>query len=179
MLRRQVMGAALVLCALTAAAPAALADGIAVGSGQVFKSYVNARFGVAADVPRVGFSPEAPPANGDGRSWTGEGGAEISVFGSYWTALAEDFSGYRAASRRSLEAVGATITYAPSGANWFVFSAHTSDGRIFYDKTVTRPGCPVAGHVHLAYPEALRDVMDSIVARMGRTLHLAASPDCP
>ena len=64
---------------------------------------------------------------------------------------ADTFSAYRDLLRSYLLADGAEITYEPERANRFVFSGYLADGRIFDDKTVIVPGCPVSANVHIAF----------------------------
>lgn len=138
---------------------------------QNWTTYSNARFFFSVDVPGDGIIALAPPENGDGQAWaSADGLVEISAYGAHWSASAADFTGYEALERSFVVSDGASIAYRRLGDNWFVHSGYLSDGRIFYNKAVALPGCDIAAHIHLVYPETLKDVMDGIVERMARTL---------
>lgn len=165
----------LALGLLLVTAGAALAEGIAPVGEQIWARYVNDRFGVSAEVPALGFAAAPPPANGDGQAWTAWPNVEIAVYGTYWSVLADSFSGYRDMQRAFLEDDGAVITYEPERGNWFVFSGYLRDGRIFYDRTLIAPGCSIAANVHLVYPQDLRDPMDEITTRVSKSLAIDVS----
>jgi hypothetical protein len=146
---------------------------------QIWDLYQNPRFGVRTDVPRIGFFPQLPPDNGDGQTFkNASGDVEITVYGSYWTAMADRFSDYKSQERQTLLDMGAEITYQPSGNNWFVFSGYLQ-GRIFYMKATTRSNCPVAGQIYFLYPVADRKVMGTLVEYMENSFSLGPSADCP
>lgn len=157
----------------------ALALDIVSAERQIWDLYQNQRFGVRADVPRIGFFPQLPPDNGDGQIFkNASDDVEITVYGSYWNAMADRFSEYKAQERQTLLDMGAEITYAPGGNNWFVFSGYL-EGRIFYMKATTRPNCPVAGQIYFLYPVADRKVMGTLVEYMENSFGLGPSADCP
>lgn len=157
----------------------AQAQGVVSADQQVWDRYVNQRFGVISDVPRVGFYTQLPSDNGDGQSYIDDTGeVEIRIFGSYWDVLADQFADYKEMQRDYLLDSGADITYSPSGKSWFVFSGYL-DNKIFYLKATTRSGCSVAGQIDFLYPKVERKAMSSIIERMEDTLFLGDSMDCP
>lgn len=144
---------------------------IAPADAQDWKTYTNARFAYSVDVPLSGFEPLPPPDNGDGQAWaSADGLVEVSAYGSHWSATSESFDDYETLRRSFILSDDAEITYKRVTNDWFVHSGHLKDGRIFYSKTVALPGCDIAAHIYLVYPETLKSVMDGIVARMARSL---------
>jgi hypothetical protein len=125
---------AVVAVALTAffSSPASLhaqeADTFAPGPDG-WQSYVNGRYGFRLDFPADVFTPEPPPDNGDGRTFTSSDATlQVSAFQNLESKLP-------AALRDEL--VGSegyeNVTYSPSGEDWLVLSGFRGE-TIFYEK---------------------------------------------
>lgn len=147
-------------------------------AAQQWRSYTNARFGAAADVP-VGFRPEPPPANNDGRSFVSpDGTARISIYSSNApSVVVASFAEY-AAWLMQEEAARYPITYKAAGKGWFAFSG-ISEGEILYTRVIA--GCPdqsIAHHVQLRYRVAAKAEYDPIVSHVAKSLRHASDAGC-
>jgi len=133
-----------------------------------WRHYQNARFGTSADVP-ASFALAPPPENGDGQRFEASGAGTISVYGAF--DFTSSFAGYRAFLKQALEDEGWSLTYTPSGENWFVLSGVT-DGQILYQRVERPAGCTsdILHHIEFRYPA--RDEMQwkPIVERGAKSL---------
>ncbi|KAA9009904.1 hypothetical protein [Histidinibacterium aquaticum] len=114
------------------------------------------RFGVRVEVPE-GFEAEPPPANADGRSYLGEAGARIAVFGRH--RLSQPLDAYLADRKDALGGEGVEITYEASGEDWFVLSGEGED-RVVYLRVEAAESCggdPIFAHLRIGYPTDLPD----------------------
>lgn len=123
-------------------------------------TYTNARFGFSFDFP-AGFVADPPPANNDGRIFSGyEGDVKIVAFAGY---ILEDFEVDRARSRDYLRDGGADITYAADETNWFVTSGYDVDGLIFYNRVIKTKDCSagsIAATVSIVYPRSHKETIE-------------------
>lgn len=139
-MRRRLQGAFCVLIMMAAAAAAA-----------EWRPYENPRFGTYAEVP-ASFASEPPPENGDGQRFSTPTGGTIAVYGSF------DFNGgglavYRAFLIEPLKGEGWSLTYMPSGADWFVLSG-VRGAEILYHRGEQPLGCggDLFHHIEFRYP---------------------------
>jgi hypothetical protein len=106
----------------------AWADQFLPASGG-WQTYVNDRFGMRLDYPVDVFSPEAPPENGDGRTFKA-GDATLQTFAFHNIENETPAS----LKRRLVGTEGYDdVTYSPRGQTWLVLSGFRGD-RIFYEK---------------------------------------------
>jgi len=148
---------------LTRAILASIVSGSIAGAAwaETWRTYVNPRFGVSAQVPsNWTMGPE--PANDDGRAFTApDGSAEIIVSGILST-LSRD----QEFSIRTAPNPGETITYkAVRGAVVVVSGTHAD--KIFYRKSVLN--CGIWNDVSIEYPVQEKAKYDALV------VHVAAS----
>jgi hypothetical protein len=133
-----------------------------------WRHYQNARFGTSADVP-AGFTVMPPPENDDGQGFEGAGGGRISVYGAF--DFTSGFAEYRAFLKQTLEDEGWSLTYTPSGENWFVLSG-VSNGQILYQRVERPAGCTgdILHHIEFRYPAEDKSEWKPIVERGAKTL---------
>lgn len=127
--------------------------------------YVNERFGVAIDVP-PGFSPGAPPANGDGLRFS-TATAELSVFGSF---VAEGgFS--RDASQRMgwAEEAGWALTSRVATPRWSSWTGRQG-ARLLHGRAISLCDGTAIGVFELVYYEADITAFAPIIARLEASL---------
>ncbi|WP_114945677.1 hypothetical protein [Microvirga calopogonii] len=130
--------------------------------------YRNARFGTSVDVPGIFTIVEPASANGDGRTYRSADGAELRVFGSHGAAtVTENFAAYRTWLLDQLRTDGVVVTYTAKGKEWLVASG-TRDGDIVYVKVIQ--GCGATHEIRVTYPIASRQVYDSLIGRLARSL---------
>jgi hypothetical protein len=100
-----------------------------------WQTYANGRFGMQLDFPADVFSPQAPPENGDGRTFRSSD-ATLQVF------AFQNSEGDDPVSLKQ-ELVGGdgydNVTYGPTGRDWLVLSGFRGD-TIFYEKYFFRDG---------------------------------------
>jgi hypothetical protein len=131
-----------------------------------WRHYGNARFQYGIDIP-PGFSGIVESDNGDGGvSRSVDGRAELAVWGSY---LAD--RGFAAETGWRLDEDrrdGWTITYRKQAKTWAVWSG-VKDNRIVYERAIA--GCgDAAAYFRLEYDRDRAATLDSIVARLGKSL---------
>lgn len=95
-----------------------------------YNHYYNSRFDYSIEYPSC-FIKQEEPTNGDGCSFYMDEKIYLSVFASY-NALNETLAD------RYYENAISSVAYSTLRNNWFVISDYTSDGRIFYQKTVLK-----------------------------------------
>jgi hypothetical protein len=106
----------------------ALADQF-LPKGNGWQTYVNERYGMRFDYPVSVFSAEAPPENGDGQSFTGDG-TSLQIFAFHNL----DQQTPAALKQQLLGKEGYDdVTYSPTGKTWLVLSGYRGK-RIFYEK---------------------------------------------
>lgn len=147
----------------------------AAASGWI--TYVNERFGAAADIPTT-YKEGESPANGDGLTFTSpDGDATIAVWGALATVMDESFADYakRLASYDKDE--GWDVSYSAGKDDWYAFSGSKAD-RIFYEKLIKACNGDIANHVRLEYPAARKLEFDPIVKHVGKSLHSEKGWQC-
>ena len=161
---------------LTLAIMASIVSGSIAGaaSAETWRTYVNPRFGVSAQVPSDWtMGPE--PVDGDGRVFTApDGSAEITVSGILSTSSRDqEFAIMTAANP------GETITYkAVRGA--VVVVSGTRAGTIFYRKSVLH--CAIWNDVSIEYPAREKSKYDALVVHVAASLEPGrgdAEAPCP
>jgi hypothetical protein len=152
---------AILIWALVSAAAAQAQD---MDTG--WRTYVNARFGVATDYPELFSVRDPEPANGDGQSFrTPDGRAKLTVYGSYNVnrqSASELLQAYKAE--------GVNYTYATATANWFVLSGRKADA-IGYLRCNLGPA-DVVGCFDIEYPAAEAARWAPVVERLSRSLRV-------
>jgi len=98
-------------------------------AGNGWRTYVNDRYGMSFDYPADVFSAEAPPENGDGRTFKA-GEATLQTFAFHNI----DNETPASLKRRLVGTEGYDdVTYSPRGQTWLVLSGFRGN-RIFYEK---------------------------------------------
>jgi hypothetical protein len=129
---------------------------------ETWRTYVNPRFGVSAQVPS-GWIMGPEPANDDGHVFTApDGSAEIVVSGILST-LSRD----QEFSLRTAPNPGETITYKAVQGAVVVVSGMRAD-KIFYRKSVLH--CAIWNDVSIEYPARERAKYDALVVHVADSL---------
>ncbi|TMJ36902.1 MAG: hypothetical protein E6G89_15520 [Alphaproteobacteria bacterium] len=148
-----------------------------VALAGAWKSYVNERFGAAADVPADYQAGEAP-ANDDGLSFTSpEGDAQILIWGALATVSEDNFADYARHLASYDRDAGWTISYSAGKDDWFAFSGSKAE-RIFYEKIIQACNGEIANHVRIEYPALRKVEFDSMVAHVAKSLHSVKGYQC-
>jgi hypothetical protein len=140
----------------------------ASGQAETWRTYTNGRFGFRIDYPANLLRMQPPPANNDGRAFTGAGGAIRATASGMFNALNKTGASlFRAAVR---EFGAGAITYRRRGSNWYAVSGRRG-GSIFYEYAaiVTKNGSEVIGRFRITYPAAMQGRMGLVVTRMQRS----------
>jgi hypothetical protein len=154
-----------------------LTAGLSAPADAAWRTYVNERFGVTADVPDD-WKAGLPPTNGDGLDFKSpDGRASIVVSGSLNIAdtIEEAIAMFEAPDE------GETVTYKHATARSVVVSGIASD-RIFYRKSILACHDQVWNSVSIEYPAADRVAYDALVIHVAHSLRAGKSeqmPDCP
>jgi hypothetical protein len=155
MLRRLAIMAIVVTAAMTSA----------TAQADYWLSYVNGRFGAAADWP-FGWTPGEPPPNEDGRKFFAPNGEAILVVSGIYT-LGEFDPMY---SPR-----GSQVTYRASGPDWYVVSGLLGD-RVFYMKRMLGCRGQIEIGMYMEYPASRKLAYDPIVLHVSSSLHFDPAP---
>jgi len=154
----------IVAAAALAASGSARAQDLDTG----WRTYVNARFGVAVEYPDVFSVRDPEPANGDGQVFHTPGGeAKLTVYGSY--------NANRKSPGELLEAyktAGVEYSYATATRGWFVLSGVRA-GTIGYMRCNLAPS-DVVGCFDIEYPASQARTWAPVVERLGRSLRLTS-----
>ena len=130
-----------------------------VESADGWQTYANGRFGMRLEFPADVFAAEAPPENGDGRTFRSSD-ATLQVF------AFQNSDGDDPASLKQ-ELVGAegydNVTYSPTGGDWLVLSGFRGDA-IFYEKYFFRSG--VISAFGMEFPQERKPFYAPIVERI-------------
>ncbi len=148
--------AALAIILLSVASPAAWT--------QTFRTYVNQRFGAAAEVPAA-WKADPPPENRDGLAFRSpDGHASIIVSGSLHVldTVEEEMRLYEQ------PAPGEKITFRRRGPHFLVVSGARGD-MIFYAKHLLSCGDRVWNNLWIEYPAREKAAYDTLVARVSRS----------
>jgi hypothetical protein len=156
---------------LAIAAAASVANG---AWAEAWRTYVNPRYGVSAEVP-ADWTMGPPPVDNDGRGFTSpDGSAEITVSGILFV-LPRD-QGF---SVLTLPRDGETITYKVVQGNLVVVSGVRGD-RIFYRKSIL--DCGVWSDLSIEYPARDKLGYDPLVVHVAASLKPGQgydNPNCP
>jgi hypothetical protein len=166
------------LTVIAACIPAPSPSGLAgVALAGAWKSYVNERFGAAADVPADYQAGEAPE-NDDGLTFTSpEGDAEILIWGALATVNEESFADYAKRLVSYDHDDGWTIGYSTGKNDWFAFSGSKAD-RIFYEKIIQACNGEIANHVRIEYPAVHKVEFDAMVTHVAKSVHSVKGYQC-
>ena len=133
-----------------------------------WQHYLNARFGTHADYPADLFTQPHYPENGDGVRWTGRGGLELSVYGS-WNVLEHNSKNYEAFLKEGFERHYAAISYREVTPDLLALSG-VANGRVYYERHEFGDRAGVIHSMVIEYPVAMRQTIDPLIARMSRSL---------
>jgi hypothetical protein len=130
-------------------------------------TYLNPRFGAAADYPADLFTvKDPPPENGDGQTFhTADGRAELSIYGSY------NIDGERPEAYVQRHVSLRDVTYKKIGADFYAVSG-TRGATVYYERC-NFPDNDMLSCFYVSYPAAEKAKWDPIVTRIGRSLRLA------
>src|SRR5262249_36209546 len=137
---------------LLALAAAAVSAGPAAAQKQ-WRTYKNERFGTTIEYPADKFTPQPPPANGDGLRFTAVDGAEFTV-SAINNVLDQNITGLEAAALKA-RPLDERITHRDRGPNWFVFSG-TKANAIFYERHILSHRGKIINDLEILYPAQLR-----------------------
>ena len=127
--------------------------------GQIkWKTYANARYGYSISYPANLLVPQPEADNGDGRIFSNNA-AEMRVFGTHALLNETLLKEYNAVVKES-----ENVSYKVYRKNFFVVSG-TSDGRIFYQKTMAKAN-GIFVTFRIEYAEDERAEYDKITARI-------------
>ena len=162
---------AFLVCAL------ALCDGHALAQSSRhggWRSYVNARFGTVAEVPRD-WRAGREPENGDGLAFSSpDGQATITVSG----GLNIDSAVEEAMRSREQPLDGETVTYKLRRGRVLVVSGVNGE-RVFYRKSILSCGDQIWNNVSIEYPAVRKAAFDALVTHVAGSLHFGRSAQIP
>lgn len=142
-----------------------------------WRTYVNERFGAAADIPADYREGEAP-TNDDGRRFTSpEGDATIAVWGSLASVEGESFQQYAEQLIGYDKADGWDISYTAGKKDWYAFSGTKGD-QIVFEKLIQACDGQIANHVRLEYPASRKTEFDAIVSHVTKSLRSEQGWQC-
>ena len=142
---------------------------VAAGAAEGWGHYANGRFAYEIDVP-PGFSEIVEPDNGDGGiAKSGDGEAELRVWGSY--ILDGDFRDEAARRLADDRSEGWSISYQAHKDDWASWSG-TRGSRLVYQRAIE--GCDgAAAYFRLDYPAEQAALYDGVVLRLVKSLRAA------
>ena len=132
-------------------------------------TYVNERFGTTLTFPLDVFDEiDPPPANGDGRRFRSDDGAELAAYGQFNTldknpeSLVEWEAGIVGED-------GGKVTYSASGKDWAVLSG-TIGETIFYQRHEISSDGSVIYSMDMRYPALRSAFYDRLVGEIADSL---------
>lgn len=144
-----------------------------------FANYNNERFAYSIQYPSDLLKMQAPPENGDGRSFvSADGSTRMLVWGEYNAAEKTWQEEYEF----ELKGFGSKPTYTVFKPGWFVISG-LKDGKIFYQKTLRRTLRQKSGNLDvfytftIEYPRSASLKMDPIVKRISASFKFDSTAD--
>lgn len=147
------------LFSMTAGVPAVAAE-------HEWNVYDNVRFGYSVCYPGDLLTAQPEADNGDGRKFTGESGAELTVWGSY-NVLKQDID----ALIGHLSGDGDTVTHRRVTTDWAVVSGRGKD-HVFYAKLLLEgnaaDGVDTVRVFRLTYPASAANTYDAVAARLAK-----------
>jgi hypothetical protein len=130
-----------------------------------WRTYVNERFGVAADVP-ADWRTEPPPANGDGAGFVSpDGGARIVVFARFPL----ETSPSQALDELATPREGERVVYMQRAARSLTLSGFSGD-MIFYRRAILTCEDRVWNNFEITYPASQKRAYDALVAHVAGSL---------
>jgi hypothetical protein len=143
-----------------------LSSGWVMAAEESWRTYVNARFGVAVDYPPIFTREDWPPDNGDGQTFrTQRGEAVLKVFGSYNVDNEKSDRLMAAQKRRDV-----AYTYERAAKTWFVLSGRRN-GQISYMRcNLDGNRSDVLGCIELEYPSRDAAQWRNVVVRLAESL---------
>ena len=149
----------------------ACTDCTAASAQQNWTTYVNERYGAAADYPTDLFTQkDAPPDAGDGQTFrTADGETKLSIYGA--NNIENDTPESYLAKYVDLEG---GVTLKRVTAHFYAVSG-TRDGKIYYERCNFPPRDGALGCFYIEYPAEQKAMWDAVVTRIGRSLR-AGSP---
>lgn len=143
-----------------------LSSGWAIAAEASWRTYVNARFGVAVDYPPIFAREDRPPDNSDGQTFrTQRGDAVLKVFGSY-NIDNQKPDGLMAAQKRR----DVAYTYERAAKTWFALSG-TRNGQISYTRcNLAGDRSDVLGCIELEYPSRDAAQWHDVVMRLAESI---------
>jgi hypothetical protein len=131
---------------------------------QNYRVYRNVRFKYSISYPVNILIPQGEAENGDGQKFLAKDGrAEMLVYGSHNSLNQSLREVYEEATLRSTEHPNRVVTYQVLRRDWFVASG-TSEGRIFYQKTLLRNG--IFKTFWIEYEASQKVFFDPIIRRI-------------
>jgi hypothetical protein len=139
-------------------------DAAQAQSRERWATYQNERFGYTLSYPSSVFTPQPPPANGDGQTFLSKDRrAKVVV---YATVNDERFSpqNYRQTILREFGGYD-QMDYSPRGKTWFVLSGFRGD-TIYYQKVMFSCGERVITALSVTFPRAQKPFYEGLIERM-------------
>ncbi len=168
------MKSLVIAATLSCAAAAGARD---TGPGYTWVTYGNTRFGFSISYPADLFTPNAPPANNDGRSFRAlRGGAQLIVYGGFsfedWTKIGQ-YKVYLQDSDRYQ-----SITYERVKRNWLVLSGYRG-GDIYYEKHILSCNNRVMNAFEITYPKAEANIYSPLISDFVKSFRAGNGYDNP
>lgn len=139
--------------------------------GQPYGTFFCPRFAFSVDYPAQ-LSPQAPPQNGDGRSFV-DGKSRMVAY-AQWNTDTESRTPSQLLKSEYEAQRQPTDSYERLGKDFFVRSGTTPDGIIYYRKAIFKQDRWV--FLLLEYPTSQKAQFDPIVSHVVRSLRLSDVP---
>ena len=131
-----------------------------------YKTYYNPRFEYSISYPVGILYPQEIAANGDGRKFLSKDNQTVMLVYGQENVQRQTLSQLYKEESREDSHTGKVVTYKMLKNNWFVVSGY-EDGRVFYQKTIYRNDEFLTSRIE--YPEAQKEVFDSITATIAKS----------
>ena len=155
-------------------AATSVALGIANPSAATaWPTYVNVRYGYQICYPARLLKPQPEADNGDGRKFSGVGGAQLLVFGQF-NVSDSSLGQWAADAARTYTGKRGRITYRAARPNWVVLSGTDGGHFAFYTKTLKRDDEFVTFQLKYSHDQAR--LYRPIVERLSRCMVLTRLP---
>lgn len=146
--------------------------GAAEATTTSWRVYQNGRWGYRIEVPRSLIS-QPEPQNGGGLQFrSADGRVRLDTYGSFDFDDAQDLKATQNDAEWDWIGTTGRVTYRANGANWFVSTGITSDGRIFYQRYEQRHiGNDTSCHIafSITYPQTLRSTWNPNTTRIAKS----------
>jgi hypothetical protein len=140
--------------------------------------YLNSRFGVAIDIPTIGYRYEVP-VNGCGVTLTSKNGSiTITVYAHWVVNIVDDANNdvHQTISKMFDNAVAetsqknGTVSYSVKKDDFYVISGKFGNDT-YYERVNISPNCPaIFNSVRIFHPSSLERTLDGLVTRMSKSL---------